>query len=328
MSPEELSAAQDAAHPAVPEGRFPEVVPETEPRRLSPGKSEMRLLLVRLDDDELIVAARQADDAWQTFRETEDVARKAIKDHKALVAAAMAEFTKKQEVIHTGKGEREVACQEWLDHENRVAIVHRLDVPEDDDDRIIERRSMTDDEMQFPLPLGEEAQTLLLPGSGSEAAPWENGPSGRSLPRRDDGSVDIDAAFRDGTGGEAIGIANASEDDLSRAARLEAITSMSQDDMDAMEDGGPGHTMEVVKDHLARAIEAGGDASGVVRDNLGRKVLESDEHGPVIVGRADEEQEPPLIACIHCGAGHTTETCPQGAPPQQTAGPKRVRRKA
>lgn len=129
----------------------PEFAPE--PKALTPGQRETRLLPCRLDDAEMIVAARAAVEAWHLVQREEQNYRDTTADLREIVKAARVAHEKAMQALETGKGEKPVACEERLDYEAGVVIVERLDVSEDDPDRVVERRAMTEEERQGNLPL-------------------------------------------------------------------------------------------------------------------------------------------------------------------------------
>ena len=123
-------------------------------------------LPVRLDDHAIAEKTREVSDAWQDVLSAREQLKAATASHRKLLKEREAKHAVLMEEIEKGAATVDIVCDDLLDWDRRMVITVRTDVDVDDPRRVIEQRSMTEQELQYPLQLGgpEAEAPVATPG--------------------------------------------------------------------------------------------------------------------------------------------------------------------
>jgi len=109
------------------------------------------MLPCRLSENQIADRAREAGAAWSELKDATKILTETMKNLRDVVKDAKASFAKLMDAIASGVEERAVTCEDRPDWDAKQVLTIRLDRDIEDDDLVIERRPMTDKELQAPL---------------------------------------------------------------------------------------------------------------------------------------------------------------------------------
>jgi hypothetical protein len=122
-------------------------------RTMSVVKRESRRVPVKLNDMAIAKSAKLAAEQFKVLQDAREDAKKKIAEIKKGVQEKEVEHAKLMSALDTGIGEELVTCEDRMDWDSKLVLSVRLDLPEDDPNFIMERRTMTEAELQYPLKL-------------------------------------------------------------------------------------------------------------------------------------------------------------------------------
>lgn len=136
------------------------------------GAPKRRKVTVALDASRILARTKEHVDVLDHIDQVEAALKKHVDDTKATIKTLKARAAQLRAELRTGTEDAEVDVVEEMDWDRRTVNICRSDLPKNDPARIIDRRNMTEGELQMGLtmPPAEVSPTLAAIAKAADDA--------------------------------------------------------------------------------------------------------------------------------------------------------------